>query len=489
MSDIINKAVDWAVGIAKDDSHGYSQSARWGPSYDCSSFVISAFVAAGLDVRAKGAETTASMKAAFIACGFEDVTDSVDIATGADLIKGDVLLNENGKGASGRSNGHTALVRAKGGALVHASSPTNGILTRNYYNYPWDCVLRYGGKNSEKVTFFADENEHLPVHPTIFTLPELAAGDELAVYANNHDITASVGQISIAGSLAELAVSITLKVAKSDARFTYLYSPQKGDIVRIYTGKEVFRGVIISDDTGGKTSNSYKAVNVGWYLNKTKDTYQFNDMDAYDAVVKLFSDLSVPIVYISERLHGHSVSGVYTEKTPAEVLKDILSLVSGRWNYDIVPNGARVYIVGTFAASPSLKVSHNTESHSSVKYRGRETVTSSIENMRNSVKVISDTNVLYKVGDDESYRQYGLLQEIVKIDPEKEDAQSVANEKLASLCAETVTRGFPLVVDMSDSTRAGDAVEIEGERYIVTSATHVYKNGRHELTVEVEREG
>lgn len=45
----IEKALQWAINIANDNSHGYSQSNRWGPDYDCSSFVISALKAAGID--------------------------------------------------------------------------------------------------------------------------------------------------------------------------------------------------------------------------------------------------------------------------------------------------------------------------------------------------------------------------------------------------------------------------------------------------------
>ena len=40
---IINNAVTRALEIAADDSHGYDQANRWGPDYDCSSLVISAF--------------------------------------------------------------------------------------------------------------------------------------------------------------------------------------------------------------------------------------------------------------------------------------------------------------------------------------------------------------------------------------------------------------------------------------------------------------
>lgn len=39
----IDKAIQWALKIAKDPSHGYDQTKRWGPDYDCSSFLITAW--------------------------------------------------------------------------------------------------------------------------------------------------------------------------------------------------------------------------------------------------------------------------------------------------------------------------------------------------------------------------------------------------------------------------------------------------------------
>ena len=52
---VIDNAVQWATDIANDDSHGYSQSVRWGPHYDCSSFVITAYQNAGVPVKDNGA--------------------------------------------------------------------------------------------------------------------------------------------------------------------------------------------------------------------------------------------------------------------------------------------------------------------------------------------------------------------------------------------------------------------------------------------------
>lgn len=147
---VIDTAVQWMVGIANDNSHGYDQANRWGPNYDCSSLVITAYERAGVPVKSKGGATyTGNMKRAFLNNGFKDVTSSVNRATGAGMKKGDVLLNETH---------HTALVVTDGaGTIVHASINEKGtavggasgdqtgkeICTRSYYNYPWGCVLRY----------------------------------------------------------------------------------------------------------------------------------------------------------------------------------------------------------------------------------------------------------------------------------------------------------------------------------------------------------
>lgn len=89
----INEYVQWAVNIADDDTHGYSQAVRWAPDYDCSSFVISALEAAGIPMKAYGATYTGNMPAALKACGFVNVFSAVNIATGEGLKYGDILLN------------------------------------------------------------------------------------------------------------------------------------------------------------------------------------------------------------------------------------------------------------------------------------------------------------------------------------------------------------------------------------------------------------
>ena len=151
----IEKAVTWAIKIAQDPAHGYDQTRRWGPDYDCSSLMISAWQQAGVPVKDAGATYTGNMLQAFLRCGFEDVTADVNLSTGAGLQRGDVLLNVR----------HHTAMSIGCGRMVHASINESGratggktgdqtgreICVRSYYKYSkgWDKVLRYVGSREE----------------------------------------------------------------------------------------------------------------------------------------------------------------------------------------------------------------------------------------------------------------------------------------------------------------------------------------------------
>lgn len=143
----VEKAVQYALAIAADDTHGYDQTKRWGDDYDCSALVIKSFEEAGIPVKSKGATYTGNMKKVFLANGFRDVINKVNVVNGAGLQRGDVLLKEGS---------HTAIYIGNG-QLVHASINEKGtttggkvgdqtgqeICTRSYYNKPWNAVLRF----------------------------------------------------------------------------------------------------------------------------------------------------------------------------------------------------------------------------------------------------------------------------------------------------------------------------------------------------------
>ena len=105
--------VNWAIQIANDDSHGYSQDMyrRQGkPDYDCSSFVFYALKNAGYDV-GNSPFSTYTMDGPLRKCGFQKIS----ISSESDLRPGDILWRSehteiyigNGKRVGAHSaNGH-----------------------------------------------------------------------------------------------------------------------------------------------------------------------------------------------------------------------------------------------------------------------------------------------------------------------------------------------------------------------------------------------
>lgn len=144
--------------------HGYAQAARWGSGStesitvdgkkyifaggdrDCSSAIISAYKAAGLNVNAT---YTGNMRAGFLATGLFEWKSMNFTAQ-----RGDIYLNETN---------HTAMcVSAIPDKLAEFSiSETGGIYgkqgdqtgyeshIRNYYSYPWNGILHFKGGSAK----------------------------------------------------------------------------------------------------------------------------------------------------------------------------------------------------------------------------------------------------------------------------------------------------------------------------------------------------
>jgi len=142
---VIEKAVQWAIKTANDNSHGYSQNSRWGPDYDCSSFVITAYEQAGVPVKQAGATNTRNMWNAFVACGFNDVTTQVGLSSGYGIEAGDVLLNYAAHTCLAIGGGKVANCRTDEGNSQTGDQSGNEIRIQGYWNYPWNAVLRYKG--------------------------------------------------------------------------------------------------------------------------------------------------------------------------------------------------------------------------------------------------------------------------------------------------------------------------------------------------------
>lgn len=104
--------VQWAVDIANDDSHGYSQCNRNGPDYDCSSLVWYSLLNTGYSQAELGgyAFTTYGMESVLTSIGFERYA-----YVESELQPGDILWRSS----------HTGIYVGNG-QVVQASSSREG---------------------------------------------------------------------------------------------------------------------------------------------------------------------------------------------------------------------------------------------------------------------------------------------------------------------------------------------------------------------------
>ena len=139
----IEKAIEWAVAIANDDSHGYSQENRQEPDYDCSSLVVNALKYAGISTG--GASYTGNMKSELTQHGFTWIPWS-SINNVSNLQRGDILLRRS------NGSGHTEIYLGNNqnvGAHSSRGNPQTGDQTGteidvcSYYYGNWTGVLRY----------------------------------------------------------------------------------------------------------------------------------------------------------------------------------------------------------------------------------------------------------------------------------------------------------------------------------------------------------
>ena len=141
----IERAVKFMLDTANDNSHGYDQTYRNGPDYDCSSLVATALFEGGFDVNPSS--WTGNIESQLRKCGFEECK--------APWKAGDVHL---------KRRKHIAMSVSKTD-IVHASINEFGKVTggktgdqtgaeicrRKYYKYAggWDVHLRYKGVVSD----------------------------------------------------------------------------------------------------------------------------------------------------------------------------------------------------------------------------------------------------------------------------------------------------------------------------------------------------
>jgi hypothetical protein len=321
---------------------------------------------------------------------------------------------------------------------------------------------------------------------------------QLYIVKNNVaiNITPLVGSISWKNSIDTIATSLEFNLAYSDA--SYVPNPQidLGNMVILKNGDaELFRGLIISEQRDGRSPISYTSMDFSFYLNKSKEVYQFNYISATNAIKTVLSNAGVSYGEIANM--PTIVDKIYTDKTIYDIIKDIIEQVQLETNikYLLEMRLDKLYIVkredllikSTFKLADNLPTYNNIISNPSRKR--------SIEEMRNSIKIITtnddNVTVVATAKNDELIARYGLLQEIESIDEEDiAKARNIARNLLIDLGKVFEENSIDMMGD--DNVKAGRLIDIEetitgmSGRYLIKSTNHNLSNGIHRMSLDLE---
>ena len=302
------------------------------------------------------------------------------------------------------------------------------------------------------------------------------------------DITHVAGNITLSSSIDTLGSSFSFEIARNYGNTDYFISEavQVGDIVKFINGaKEIFTGVIVEIETS-KFKRSIKCLDFYFYLNKNKIIKQFNEINASSAIKQLLVELGIETGEFENI--PTLITKIYKKNTVAEIIKDILEKVNNE-------RGEK-YILEIEGMKFNLIKYKKIEAKLGYNFLGTTTLNESIIDMKNSIIVTSneqeDEEILESARDEESIKKYGLLQEVIEIDPDADDTakvKNVAEKKLKEL--NKVFKRASIKVYGNDELKAGRILEVKNDeyklrgKYLIKSCSHTYQK-EHLTDLELE---
>lgn len=130
-----NRFINTMLELVNNNSHGYSQSDRWGPDFDCSSSIIYSLKKTGFAVG--NASYTGNMSSELTKHGWARIPNN------GKPKKGDILLNDAKHVGLSLGGGKTAGFHGTYGHPEKGDQTGKEASVGKYYNFPWNAYLRY----------------------------------------------------------------------------------------------------------------------------------------------------------------------------------------------------------------------------------------------------------------------------------------------------------------------------------------------------------
>jgi hypothetical protein len=302
------------------------------------------------------------------------------------------------------------------------------------------------------------------------------------------DITNYIGYIKRSSSESEISERLDFNL-----KYEYKDIVTEGNIIIFHNTRELYRGVVVASSRSGRGPKELNSFDFGFYLNKNQEIYQF-DTTASDAIGIICKDFNIPIgsiVHIPtkiKRIYYESLSD-----TIDKILKQA-ELDQGK-KYRFEMREGKFYVEEKTANIIRATTNAFGSSIDITKLISSPSVNRSIENMRNSIKVVQggekSIKTLATSQDAALINQFGKLQEVYSID-EKEvaKAKNIAANMLKELARVSEEASLELVGN--DDVRANRVLEITEvvtgikRLYNIKDCTHNFVNNFNRMSVGLE---
>lgn len=257
---------------------------------------------------------------------------------------------------------------------------------------------------------------------------------------------------------------------------------------------ELFRGIVTGAVHNGRESISYTARDHGFYLSQSDGIYKFAGVRADDAIRRICTDFGVPVGSIMAM--ATSIKQKYFGEKLSDIIKDILdkhkkatgvkAIVTVRKGLLYIEPPADKVIGGL------VQLSDNT---AWVDWSG--TIGSNIsrslsmDEMKTIIKVLVDETVKAEARDAELIKQFGKLQEVIRIDSaDGGQAAKIAQEALKE--KGRLPENITLTALGVDTFVAGTLIQLTepytgaSGKYRINAAEHTYTAAAHTMRLELE---
>lgn len=293
------------------------------------------------------------------------------------------------------------------------------------------------------------------------------------------DVSPYVGQIHWSDSIDTLGSQLSFKYSGINLNL--------GDFFKLeYEDNEVIQGIATDYDKSYMTEGLI-IHDFAWYLNKSEEIIQFNQMSSKKAIEKLLSkyDVSIGGLHIKEII----ISKIYKDKKVSEIIKDILKQVKDLTgeSYRLEMRNNKLYIekLEKEVLNLTFKPASNLSEVLLFDAIGKDfNYKASIQELKNSILIVSDEEksmrILSKSEDVESIKKYGLLQQVESIENANvSKAKKVAMEKLKASNSKDID--CSLTVPGNISLKSGRYVKIDNEylsgTFLIKSTRHTFNKG------------